>query len=270
MSPETPRHPMTTRRLVYCAPGADAVAVQRDLAFAGSDGDPLAMDVYLPAGAARDARVPAVIMVHGYTDPGFQRLLGCRFKDMAVTVDWARSMAASGLAAITYTNRNPVGDVESLLRHVGSHLAPLGIDADRLGLFACSGHGPLALSVLMSGLWVKVKCAALMYPCTLDLGGAGDMADAAARFRFAYPCTGKSLDDLPTHVPLFIARAGRDDTPGLNVALDRFVSAALARNLPIELINHASAPHAFDLLATGEPSKEIVRLALAFLRVHLV
>jgi hypothetical protein len=58
--------------------------------------------------------------------------------------------------------------------------------------------------------------------------------------------------------------------PGLNEKLDRFVSEALAHNLPVTLVNHPSGPHSFDLLDDGETSREIVRRILAFMRFHLL
>jgi hypothetical protein len=58
--------------------------------------------------------------------------------------------------------------------------------------------------------------------------------------------------------------------PGLNAALDRFVSAALTANLPITVINHATGLHAFDLVDQSRAAREIVEYMLAFLRSHLV
>ena len=59
------------------------------------------------------------------------------------------------------------------------------------------------------------------------------------------------------------------DQPRLNDALDRFVLMALTGNLPITLVNHPAAPHAFDLLDASETSREIIRRILAFLQFHL-
>ena len=57
--------------------------------------------------------------------------------------------------------------------------------------------------------------------------------------------------------------------PGLNDALDRFVTEGLARNLPLTLVNHPDAPHAFDLMHDSDTSREIIRRALAFMQFHL-
>ena len=61
-------------------------------------------------------------------------------------------------------------------------------------------------------------------------------------------------------------RAGQDQFAHLNDSIDRFVAGALARNLPITLVNHATGPHAFDLMQDSETSREIIRQVLDFLR----
>jgi acetyl esterase/lipase len=104
----------------------------------------------------------------------------------------------------------------------------------------------------------------------LGLHIARQRAEAAAQLRFANPCAGRPIDDLPQDLPLFIARAGRDRIPHLNETIDAFVAAALARNLPVTLVNHAAAPHAFDLLDDSEASRETIRSILGFLRFHLL
>lgn len=71
-------------------------------------------------------------------------------------------------------------------------------------------------------------------------------------------------------VPLFVVRDGRDELPGLNESIDRFVAKALARNLPITVVNHADAPHAFDIMRDSETSRDIIGRLLGFLRLHLL
>jgi len=122
----------------------------------------------------------------------------------------------------------------------------------------------------MDGTRDYLKCAALCYGFLLDFPGSSTVADASKTFGFANPCAGKSLDDLPPSVPLFLARAGKDEFPHLNETMDRFVVEALLRNLPITFVNHADGPHAFDLLHDSEASREIIRQILAFLRFHLL
>jgi hypothetical protein len=222
------------------------------------------IDLYYPPDWKSSVRTPAVVIVTGYPDPGFEKMFGCKFKDTGSSTSWGRLIAASGMIAIAYSNSEPEPDLHALLDHVSDRAEELGIDENRIGLWASSGNAALALSALN-----RTQCAALLYPVTLDLDGSNWVADLARQFRFANPYAGKSVADLPADVPLFLARAGRDEIPHLNDALDRFLAHAVARNLPVSFVNHAEGPHAFDLVHDSEMSREVVRWVLAFLKFHL-
>jgi len=115
-----------------------------------------------------------------------------------------------------------------------------------------------------------LKCAVLCYGVMLDLDGYTSTAESAKRFGFVNPSAGKSVNDLPRDMPLFIVRAGHDEMPDLNKTLDRFLAKALTCNLPITFTNHATAPHAFDVMHDSETSREIIRQILAFMWFHLL
>jgi hypothetical protein len=232
--------------VLYDMPGTADVVVQRDVPFEGG-----VMDVYSAPDAAPN--LPVVIIVAGFPDAGFAKHAGSRFKDMGSSVSWARLMAASGMVAVTYANREPERDLHALLRHFA------GRD---IAVWASSGNGPLAVSVLMHDAPVRLRCAVLCYPYTLDVP-----AEARA-FGFVTPADGRTVDDLAPGIPLLIVRAGGDQVPRLNDTLDRFVAAAIARDLPVTLVNHPGAPHAFDLVEDSEGTRAIVRLVLAFLQAR--
>jgi acetyl esterase/lipase len=210
-----------------------------------------------------------VVFVAGYSDVGFEKVFGVKFKNMAMSVSWGQLAAASGLVAIAYTNREPAPDLEALLLHLRRHAAALGIDADRIGLWASSGNVPLALWAAMGAGREYLKGAALLYGYMLDLDGATAVAEAAQLYRFANPNAGKSVDDLPRGLALFIVRAGQEQFAQLNASIDRFVARALTLNHPITVVNHANGPHAFDLLQDSETSRDIIRQVLSFLRSQL-
>ena len=283
MSDEDQRRALATKQVVYSLPGMGAVEVRPDLPYGSSDDGALVLDVYHPPGhgpaagrgassssSAAASPLPAVVIVAGYPDRGFQTMLGCRFKEMGSSVSWARLIAASGMVAITYANREPAADLAAALEHVRRDAGPLGVDPTRIGLWASSGNVPLALSTLMGSSRGAFACAAFCYGLTLDSEGSTVVADAAKTYGFANAAAGKSVDDLPADVPLFLARAGRDQFAGLNDAMDRFAAQALRRNLPIRLVNHPSGPHAFDLFDDTETSRQIIREILSFLRFHLL
>jgi acetyl esterase/lipase len=269
MSQETERHEITKKRVIYTLPGVDAVTVRRDVPYRVAEAGALTMDVYYPPDARSGERLPAVVFVLGYSDIGGQSILGCKFKEMGSFISWAQLVAASGMVAITYTNgKDPAADVHALLQHLRQSAESLGVDGDRIGLWASSGHVPNALSVLMEEPPGSIQCAALCYGLMLDCGST-IVADAAKVWRFVHPAAGRSVADLPPETPLLIVRAGRDEMPRLNEAMDLFLAQAVASNRPITFVNHPTAPHAFDILEDSETSREVIRQILAFLRSHL-
>ena len=252
------------RGLVVPAPEAP-IEVLRDLEFAGASGRPLRLDVHRPAHASTPAPAPLVWIASGYRDEGFAAAVGCPFKEMEWTKSWARLFAAAGMAAIAATNEDPAADLRAGLEAVSRRGEELGVDAGRVGIFATSGHAPTALSALMRDFPFDVSSAAFAYGYTLDLPGSDAVARAAESFRFANPCAGRSIEELRTDVPLLLVRAGRDEMPGLNASLDAFAAGALRRNLPLTILNHPEAPHAFDLFHDDARSRSIIREIVRFL-----
>ncbi|HEX8796521.1 MAG TPA: hypothetical protein VF765_36475 [Polyangiaceae bacterium] len=200
-----------------------------------------------------------MIFVYGFPDPRFAQGL----RKMGAYTSWGRLLAATGMNAVAYSYADPVRDVAALLGHLRGNADSLGIDASRLGVWAASGNVPTALHVLMTEPAGTFRAAALLYGYMLDVPAA------AEQFGIGVPARGRTIDDLPRTLPLLVVRAGQDQTPQLNVSLDAFVSSALARDLPLTLINQAGAPHSFDLFDDSEPSRATIGEVLRFLRQHL-
>jgi dienelactone hydrolase len=91
-------------------------------------------------------------------------------------------------------------------------------------------------------------------------------AETVARFSNITCLTGQ---DAPKIAPLFIARAGRDEVPTMDDPIDRFVADALAKNVPLTVMNHPEGPHGFDNRKNDDRSREIIRAALTFMKLHL-
>jgi len=160
-----------------------------------------------------------------------EKHVGCKFMEMEWTICMARLIAASGMTAITHSNRDPEPDALALLDH-------LSASASKAGIWATSGHGPVALRAA-----TKAVCAVLTNPMTKDF----------------CPDT-----------PLFVVRSGKDETPGLNGALDAFTVRAISENKPLTLVNFPDAPHSFELAVDVPETRRILQQGLDFLRAHLV
>ena len=254
--------------VLYTVPGVEEVTVRRDETYRTTESGPLTMDVYYPPGVPAGSLLPAVIVVYGYSDATLPNPFGCTFKELGLSISWARLIAASGVIAILYSNREPAEDAAAVFRYVREHASSLGIDGTRIGLWSGSANVPVALWLLMQQD-LPVTCAALCNGYMLDVDGATGVADAQKTYRFANAGAGKSVDDVRKDVPLLIVRSGKDQFPGLNESLDNFVRGALRCNLPVTLINHADAPHGFDLFHDSETTRAIIRQILMFLQFHL-
>jgi hypothetical protein len=248
------------KNVIYTIPGMDVLRVRRDLTYRSTSGARLLMDVYYPCVSPSQAP-PIVLLPMAFPDPT------ARVRSYSPLTSWARLMAASGMAAVVYGAEAPDEDVHAVLRQLRSDAGALGLDIDKFGLFAVSGNVTVALSALMRDR--RVRCAALLYGWTMDMDGSTAVADMSRQAGFVDACAGKSSDDLPDGIPMLFIRAGRDHVPGLNEALDKVVARALARNLPLSLVNHATGAHGFDLDENTAISRGIVQQVLTFLQLHL-
>jgi len=237
---------------VFQLPGMDRVEIQRERPY----GDGGTFDLYVAASALP---APTVLFVYGFPDPRFAQGL----RQMGAYTSWGRLLAASGMNAVAYSYREPVSDLAALLAHLRQNAGALGIDAARLGIWSASGNVPTALHLLMTQPPDTFRAAVLLYGYMLDV------PEAAQQFGIGVPARGRNIDDLPRAVPLLVVRAGNDQTPMLNVSLDAFVSAALARDLPMTLLNQPGAPHSFDLFDDSDASRATIRRVITFLGERL-
>jgi hypothetical protein len=237
--------------------------VRRNLAYATTEDQERLMDLYTPVGG--DGATGVVIIATGYPSSGLRHHFQRTARQFGAARSWGELFASHGMAAIAYDAVDPITDLSMLIDHVRQHAASLRIDASRLGLFSCSGNTPVALA----NLHIDVKCMTMLYGFTFDAPAGDTVARAARQFGFANPNSQDAIDTIPLSVRMLIVRAGQDAFTGLNAAIDSFVAGALERNLPITLINHTRATHAFDLLDDGEQTRRIVRDVVQFMKDEL-
>jgi acetyl esterase/lipase len=234
--------------LVHPLPDPERVEVRSGLAYARPGDRELAMDLYLPAGRASEARLPAVLLVHGEADPALLR--GVR--GWGQYTGWGRLLAGEGLAAVAFEHRAiaeagleaVVGEVVAAVAAVAERAGELGVDPDRLATAGFSAGAPLA-ALALARTPGRLRCSALCY-------GPLDHADPA-----------------PGWPPLLVVRAGLD-RPELNRTIDGFVTAAGDRGLPVELVRHPDGHHGFDVVDDSDASRAVIRRIVGFLRGHLL
>jgi len=262
---------MTEMRVVYTIPDMDNVQIQHGIKYRTLDSTDLTMDVYYPPNLKKDARLPVVILVLGYSDSVAQEKFGSKLKDFGMYISWGELIAASGMIAITYETQQPGSDIDGLLKYVRQNGAPLKIDENKIGIWSCSGNVPVALSVLMNERKEYFKCAVLYYGLMLTPDHEHYATIDSLSKTFNYSTDGlENIKYLHEDLPLFIVRAGLDFVPKLNQTLDYFITEAVSRNAPIVFINYAQGSHGFDGDDDNEQSRQIIRQTIDFMKFHLL
>ena len=258
--------------VIYRLPGMDRVQVYSNLDYSGVDPTRLLMDVYVPTGSTSSEPRPMMILVHGGAGPDLSP------KDWGFFQSWGRLIAAAGMVAVTFNHRHSPppdsllaesnSDVRNAIDYVRANAASWHADPDRIGVCVWSIGGPL-IAALLRERPTYVRCL-VTFCAMLDLQQYASFVDATmleflkefSPIKSLRPGTGKLS-------PMLILRAGRDNVPFLNDALDRFVATALAENAPITVVNHPSGEHGFENQNDDERSREIIRGALEFMKAHL-
>jgi acetyl esterase/lipase len=260
---------------VYSVPSMDKVQIKRDIIYKSVDTEKgktdLKFDLYLPADAQPSKSFPAVILISGGGIEGAPY----DWRDAGVYNSYGRILAASGFVAIAFTKRYAPGpggaergiaDTRDLAAYLREHAFDLHIDKDRFAYWAFSGGGGVLASILAES--ARATRAVLCFYCVAEANTSGMTPEDAEKRRRAVSSVYQVQQGGHPFPPLFIARAGLDN-PALNAGIDSLVSAALAKNLSVEVMNHATGRHGFDLVDDNARSKEIIRRAVEFLNASL-
>ena len=234
--PRSP-HDVTTYGVVYRVSGMEDDLLRPGLPF--GDGD-RTMDVTLPPGS-KGKPVPAVV---------FANSTGAPYGTWEIYRDWARLVAAHGMAGIVYRSdpANPGKSLDALAAHLAANGASLGVDASRIAVWACSANVSLALPWLMSSPRPGVVAAVLYY--------------GSARREVPLGAIRKDL-------PVYYVLAGRDN-PQLNEGIRSHFAEAVKATAPWTMVTAPGLTHAFDALDEGVTSRRLVRETVTWLVDRLV
>ena len=265
---------MARKRVVYNLPGMEDISAHKDIIFKTVGDLALKMNLYTPVDAAAGSTRPAVIFVSG-GDASADTL---RTREIGLYISYGQLVAAAGFVGITfdhrglesYTQLREVGeDTDDLVAYVRANAASLGIDAERLCIWAFSAGPIYGLRTAFRGALSYIRCAIAYYGGMSLLNKTYFHYTSEEEPLFREFSSVYYLREDPASIPpLFVARADLD-RPFLNESIDEFVQVAIAQNVPITLMNHPSGVHGFDMLNDDDRSREIIHATLEFLRTHL-
>lgn len=266
----TQSKPREKGAVVLELPSMENVIVKKDITYQSVNGTSLNMDIYYPPSFDFKNKIPAVIIVLGYTDMAGQKLLGSKFKDYITFISWCKIIAASGLAAIIYETVNPEQDIISLSNYLKSNESKLGIDNSKIGAFTLSAHSPTTINEALTGPSNIFKCAVVYYGffLTNDFKFLPQIDTISQGMGFSTP----RLPDPASwrkDVPIMIVRAGIDNVPYINQSLASFYEKALDQDLPIVLINYPNGTHGFETNMDNDLTRQIIKNTLEFWKYNL-
>ena len=284
------REDFRSKRIVYAIPAMEEAVVLKDITYKIVGDRELKLDVYYPPDYEGEARLPAVLFVHGDGPSDFLK----DAKDWGCYVSWGQLVAASGFVAVTFNHRSSealtrlyeaAGDVDDLISYIREHAGTLGIDPDVLGIWTCSAGSPMGFRSALRNAPSYVRFV-ISYYGIADLkvyyqepvgseaepGHANEPEQALPTFPNEvfeeFSASAYLHKRVGRTTPMFIVRSGLD-TPELNASIDRLITTAVVNNVDIDVMNHSTGHHAFDILDDNARSREIIRATLVFMKAHL-
>jgi len=214
-------------RFFYPLPPASVVEVLKDQPY-GS----LQMDVYRPASGERKM-LPALV---------FFNIASGASRSNTFYSSWAQIAAAQGVVTILPDLRDESfeKDFDAAIAHLTTNAASLGVDRDRIAVYAGSGNVWRALPLLQNPARTAIKTAVMYY-------GAATV-----------PAFRRDL-------PVLLVRAGLD-RPGVNTALTDLVTQATKENAPVTLLNYSGGHHAFEIVDDEDAMRDVVDSTIAYVK----
>ncbi|HWP98659.1 MAG TPA: DUF3795 domain-containing protein [Syntrophomonadaceae bacterium] len=275
LKPPNPNELLNTE-VVFKLEGMDKVRIQKDIVYRVEEGTELLLDLYFPPSLLQDQKLPLVILIHG-------EAADTNIKDWGAFTSMGRILAASGLAAAAFNHRtllqgfqikDAISDIENLKNFLIDHADEYGLDKNHIAIWSFSMGVPFGLYAGIHNSPAYIKCIVAYY-------GFCDLTSLCQLFKGAINSDGldeqaeeyspaQLLSQQPDKIaPMLIARAGMDQIPMLLNSLDNFIGAALANNIQIDVYNHPTGVHAFELLNDVPRTHEIIEKTLEFLKRHL-
>lgn len=223
-------------------------------------------DIYLPHERKGNKKLPVVFMVHGEAPSDV-------IKDMGYYISIGEFIASKGMAAVTFNHRTIISgsiigdvldDIAEVRNFISSSSDSFFIDTSKSCVWALSSGMPFGFYNAINYKPEDVKCIVGHY-------GFGDFQSLLNLFP-ERNVPGEVIPDILNGIitsPLLIARAGLDFKI-IHDSLDRFIQKCLELNADMDLYNHRTGQHAFDIQDDNERSHELLYKTIQFIQKNLL
>lgn len=259
------------KEIVYKIDDIENVNIQKNIVYKSTSEEELLMDLYTPFSNDKKEKLPVIILVHG-------EAASVNFKETGQYISYGKLLASFGLNAVNFNHKvlaegfnikDVINDIGALINYLIENADKLNIDKNKIAIWCFSGGVPFGLYTGMSNYFDYVKGVIAYY-------GFGDFSSLGEFLKLNIPEEEAKkyspinlIDENANRIPpLFIARAGLDSQI-INESIDEFITKGLKNNLTIDIFNHSTGGHAFDLFNDNDRTHEIIAESLEFLRKHL-
>ena len=234
---------ISQKRAVYRIAGMERAIVRKDVVYRTTDAGPLTHGRLLAGGCRGRRRLPAVVLVAGYNDAGYEKMLGCQVQgdgDVGLL-----GTADRGVRAGRDRVHEP-GAGRGSRRAAAARARARGIARHRRRPHRRAGPAPATcrsrLSALMQPRTRRFLRAARCSTATCSTSTARP-ASRRRRRRSASPIpnAGRPSTTCRRMLPLFIVRAGQEQFPRLE-RLDRPLRRKGAGAQPADHARQPSPP----------------------------
>lgn len=256
---------LARRRIVACPESLDVKCI-RNMPYNRVNGTEYNCDLYLPPWPLKTGeKLPVVILVHGEAPaPGL--------KDIGQYVSLGEYIASHGLAAVTFDHRMLVGgagiqeildDIAKVRDYIRGISVDYGIDGERVCIWSISSGMPFGMHSAFSYRQEEIRCAVGYY-------GFGDFETLLAALQKG----GDAGSEVPRVINgtvaarIMIVRSALDHAM-INSSLDGFIMKCLESNCEVEIHNHGTGNHAFDIIDDNRRSHELLEYTIGFVQRNL-
>jgi dienelactone hydrolase len=228
----------------------------------------LLMDIFYPSDREPSELLPVVILVNGFPNSG-------KFKGSSLDSfqSWGHLIASYGLIAVAFDSQS-ASDLDAVVEYIRQKGADIGIDGNKIGLWAAASSAGLASSYAFQADRNFLKFVVLYYPWIMTPDNYLREELNAACFKIG--CLGAQLPDveqLRSDLPVLVVKCGRD-TPDNIAVIDHFTQLATEAGVPLTLVDFDEGHHSFDqrTVSEGEISNEateIIQQTLEFMKENL-
>lgn len=253
------------KKLVYTINEDGKVKIAKDIIYKTADGKNLLMDVYTPAEANYQDKLPVVIFVHGEGPEIFIK----DAKDWGVYTSYGKLLASKGYIAITFNHRYAAKnfykikevseDVIDAVKYVQANSTEWNIDLDKVFVWSFS-LGGIYSSVFLNNCCYNVR-AVISYYGLLDINTQIPLEMQNDYDDFTPNKYLRNVRDTK----ILIVKAVKDKIKGVNQSIDNFIETADKYRVEYEYMLHSSGGHSFDVLIDNEETIEIIEKTLSFI-----